>query len=519
MWKNIIQKSSINTLLLGIYLFVVWSIYLFVNFYDGISNMISFLGLLLLCAIMVFFISRAIMSLISKIPSAQSTEFTRKKKIMSYCVFFLVSFGILFFWYMAYYPGAFSSDSLGQYTQAITGNYDDWHPVWHTLLFFTLPLTITGKAASIIFFQIIYFSLVLGYLALCAYQFFNVKAAVIALAYILLNPCTGCIAMYPWKDAAMAITVLWSMVCVAKIYFTKGQWGEQKGRVLLAAFVLANATLFRHNAILFTLPMVLALFFQLNRKKWVGLALLFFAFIFIVKVPMYSAMHVGKPGYRKVETLGLPLTVIGNVTKEYPQVLDEETSAFVHRLAAQEVWEEYYICGCFGSIKGKIDKNVIEETNPLDILSMMLRCFKAAPQSSCKAFFMLTDMVYAIEGPIEGDFSPGIEVNELGIAYKGIETFKVFLQWYKQTVTATVFKYIRYIGISILIMAAFILNRSDLRKWNDWKRILLCVPIFIYDFGTMLLLMSADARFFYASFLACPAVVLIMLKSGEEKLL
>lgn len=519
MWKNMIQKLSVNTIVLAVYLFFVWSIYLFVNFYREISSITIFLEFLLACAIMTFFISKGLMLFVSKIPSVQCAILTPKKMILSYCIFSLISFSVFSLWYIAYYPGAFSPDSIWQYQQATTNYYSDWHPVWHTLLFFSFPLALTGKTASIVFFQMIYFSLILGYFTLSIYQFSNCKAAIISLGYILLNPYTGCIIMYPWKDVAMAIVILWSMVCITKIYYTNGQWGLKKGRIVLLAVLLANATLFRHNAVLFTVPMILVLFFQLKRRKWLELLILFFACIFMIKVPIYSSLKVEKPGQRRLETMGLPLTVIANVTKEHPELLNEKTSAFVYQMASQEDWEEKYICGDFNKIKYYMDASIIDETSTLDILSMMLNCFKIAPQSSYEALFMLTDMVYAVEGPIRGDFSPEISNNDFEIVYKGNEMLRDFLLLYKKIVASTVFKYIQYIGLSILIMIIFILNKSDLKNWNDWKRILLCMPIFTYNFGTMLLLTSPDSRFFYVSYLVCPLVVLIMLKDREEILL
>lgn len=519
MQKNRNFNISINEVLLSIYLFIVWSIYLFVNYYTGKEAIGGFLWLSLIYAVIIFSFSKLIISAIRKLSISHSTAITTKRSVLFFCIFFLSSFAILCLWYIAYYPGAYPTDALNQYVQATTGNYNDWHPVWHTLIVYSLPLAITGKTASIALFQILYFALILGYMALTIYQYANLKAAVIALGYILLNPYTGCIAIFPWKDVAMSITLLWLTVCIAKVYYTNGQWALKKGHTALVAFLLANATLFRHNAILFTLPLALTLIFYLNRKKWLELILLFFVFIFIVKVPVYTALDVEKPDKRHLETMGLPLTVIANVAKEYPASLDEKTARFVYQIASQETWEKYYVCGNFNSIKwnDNLDLSIVEETGIADILKMTVSCFKTAPQSSCMALFTLTDMVYSTEGELQGDFLPRIHDNDLGITSQGNETLRSCLLWYREIMSITIFKYIRYIGISILIMLAFILGKSNLKKWSDWRKILLCIPIFLYDFGTMLLLTGNDSRFFYVSFLICPMVVLIMIKEENFK--
>jgi hypothetical protein len=67
----------------------------------------------------------------------------------------------------------------------------------------------------------------------------------------------------------------------------------------------------------------------------------------------------------------------------------------------------------------------------------------------------------------------------------------------------------------MLAMLAFMLGRSNLRRWVEWKRLFLCLPVFVYNFGTMLLLSSIDYRFFYETFLLCPLVILIMLKDNR----
>lgn len=521
MTKIISQKP--NTIILWAYLFIVLSICSFIN----LPTLESFWLFLPVCAIMSFFISKGLMLLADRLPAcAENAELTPYKAQRTYRIFFLISFEVFCLYFIAYYPGWLVYDTIVQCNQAAMGRYNDWHPAWHTILSCSVPLALTGgRTASIVLFHITYFSLVLGYMAQSMYRFAGRKAAIISVACILLLPIPGYnIAICPMKDSTMAITILWAMVCVANICYTGGQWAEKRGRTLLVAVVLANATLFRHNAVLFTLPLVFALFFWLRRKKWLELAILFFLIVFTIKVPVYSFLHVSKPGSRHLETMGLPLTVIANVTKEHPERLDEKTSAFVYKMASQETWEKYFsVNRGLNSIKyeDRLKTSIVEETSRLDILGMMLRCFKVAPVSSCKALFSLTSMVYTVGGNLQKQYIlhpdigkvPNINNDELGIVYSGNETLRDCLRWLYKIPEFNIY----YIGLSILLMLTVILNRSNLKKWSDWKRILLCLPIFIYDFGTMLLLMGTnDTRFFYVSFLICPVVILIMLKNKKE---
>lgn len=511
--------KNFNEIVLDGYIFLIWAIYFYklsVAFSESglIRNAIWEIGTVIFIFICLGI--HKILKSLQKLNVQKCTTLSKKERVKSFCIFSGICFLILLIWYIAYYPGGFSVDNLEQYSQAMNGNYNDWHPVWHTLLFFTLPVKLSGLSAAIVFLQIVYFSLILGYMAETLHELISLRFAVIAVAYIILNPYTGKIAMYPWKDMAFGMASLWAMTFVVRIYYMGGQWSDKKGRVILMGIVLASATLFRHNAILFTIFLIFGLFFFLKRKQWLKLMITFFVVIVCIKGPIYSAISVIAPNQRLVETVGLPLTILGNVVKETPEALDEEMQEFAYTICPQSVWEEKYVCGNFNSIKwNMINLSVIEEKNLFDIAKLTLKCFKNSPKASLKAFVSLTDMVYGIGGEVKGDIEVIVDPNDKGIVYKGNSCISFILQCYKGLWNHTILKFFGYIGMSMLLMSIFISARSNLKKRNDWKRLALCIPIFTYNFGTMLLLTGWDSRFFYVSFLICPLVIAIMI--GERK--
>lgn len=428
-----------------------------------------------------------------------------------YGCYWAVSFAVLIVYFFAYYPGGFSYDSIEQYAQALTGEYSDWHPVIHTLLIFTFPLKMTGQPGFIVFFQIIYFASVFAYMAYTFRQYGNGVYAACSLGFILLNPNTGNIAVRPWKDAIFAAASLLLMVYAARIYMTCGKWLQSKRHVLMFAAAGAVTTLVRHNAVLFTIPLLCAIYFYCSRKRWRQTAALLLAFCFFIKVPVYYMLQVDSPGNRKTEVMGIPLTIIGNAVKESHEVLDRQTMEFAYKIASYEDWENFYQCGSFNDLKFHgIHTDVIEETSIIEILKMTYQCLARAPGASFMAFFTLTSMVYGIEGA--GDcVTYGMEENEYGLVYTGNQWLYILLENYRQLVVGSIFKYLfQYAGIMNLVMLACILSKSNLTKREHWRRMLLCVPILAYNFGTMLLLTGRDFRFFYVNFLICPVVVFLM---------
>ena len=359
----------------------------------------------------------------------------------------------------------------------------------------------------------------MGYFALTVYLYAGAFYATLSSALILFSPFTLEITLYPWKDTAFALAAGFSMLFTVRIYFSKGAWSNKIYRLALFAFMLTSATLFRHNGILFTFFLTIALLFFMPKKQWLLLVSLTALFFSCIKVPVYSAMNVEKPAKRTLETMGLPLSVIVNVAKECPNKLDDTTANFVAELTIKQPhWKQLHNISGFNSIKwaeGGTNNDAIEKAGATGILKMMCRCFIVAPKQSLMAVGGLTIPVYGLEVACRAE--NGITENDFGITYKGIQSLRFLEKCYIVLISKMPSRYIfSCIGSTILAMFAFILFKSNFKCWTDWKRIFLCIPIFTYNFGTMLLLTGHDVRFFYVSFLVCPLVILILCGKQTE---
>ena len=133
----------------------------------------------------------------------------------------------------------------------------------------------------------------------------------------------------------------------------------------------------------------------------------------LIKDPVYYTVGVAMPGKRQLEMWGLPMTMLGNVAKESSESFDQKTGEFMFSVAPKEDWETLYICGSFNSIKweDRTNLDIIEETGAAEILFMTIRTLVKAPISSLRAFFILTDMVYTLDGYCSWDISLDISEN------------------------------------------------------------------------------------------------------------
>lgn len=437
-------------------------------------------------------------------------------------VFFAVPFVCFIAKYLIFYPGGFTTDSFAQYEQALTGQYNNWHPVIHTLLFFKLPLLLTGGwIGGIHLFQILLFSLTLC----CAFSTLRRIAGnrftLVSLAFVLLNPETTNIALFPLKDAAFGMGAVLLITFMLKIVFSSGEWLRRPLHMAAFAAVLALTALVRHNAVLFAAPLVLALFFTVPWKRAAAVVLCAAVLVLGVNVPLYRTLKVEAPGERSVEMLGLPLTVISACAKYAPETLDGETAEFVSRLAPREVWEDHETRGNFNAVKWdpRTDTSVVEEYGAGKVISMAARCFVRAPLCALQSLIRLTDVVYTVSDDYNYCDYPLITDNPYGLSTQGVPFLQKACNTVSGVLNLTLPWLFQYVGAMHFVLLTVLLAKCRFRRKADWKKILCVLTVFIYNFGTALLLTGAadSSRFFHYTFMLTPLLLALLLRDDGKQ--
>ena len=501
---------------------------------------------------------------ISIVPENESL--TKKDKIKIFLRTWIITLGVFLIMYLIFYPGGFSDDNINQYAQAMGYmNYSDWHPAIHTLLMFTLPLRLSGNwAGSINLFQLVIFSLSLAYMACVMTEYANRKYSKLFMWYIMLNPATLSLAITPQKDTLFAITCMLLLCFGIRIYFTHGKWIQNTLRTSIFILILTLCTLFRHNAILFTLPLLFAVSLCMNKRRAFMILVCFLGLIYAVKYPLYESLNVERPGRRQVEMLGLPMSIIGNAVKETPERIDSDIKDFAYTVAPKIIWDDIFnIFIGFNSVEystgripeseqekfqniGSVNLDAIESAGWRNVLNMALRCFRVSTWHSLRAVLAPTALVYGIAGPPIGRIIPVVKPNDYGLANNNFFRLDSLANLMRKILpfsdnitgnyymndggsfslqslfilgeygVMVLFRHVFWcIGIINLVMIIFVLAKLNFSKSDDWKRLCFTLPLFCYNFGTMLLLKSNDFRYFYYSYLVMPLMLLLLLKGKE----
>ena len=520
LWKYI---EGINGLLLILYsVFIISTSVIIGNHFSKYYFVIAELIMIALSVLLCPKIIRLFSTLsIQQYPHRIDLLKEKRTKILR-LAYFIIPFFVLFIYYISYYPGGFSPDLISQYTQAVNNQYNDWHPVIQTLFAFKLPLLLTGGwTGSIVLFQIISFSLVLGYSFNTIYQYTNLKYTIISMAFVLLNPQFGYISMYPWKDISFAIGALLLLTYSLRIFVTKGEWIKRPINIVSFIITVSLTTLFRHNALLFTIPLVIAVLFFMTRKRGLIICVGIIVLCIGIKLPLYYAIGVTSPDKRQIETLGLPMTIIGAVVTHTPETLDEETREFAYKVAPKEVWEEKYKDGSYNYVKwdDRTNNDVIEEYGTQKVISMMFKSINASKRVALTSLIKLTDASYSLTDNYDEFVYPGIIENEYGITQSINGRTAAICEAYRDFIKDFLSYPFPHLGLLHLILIVSVLSKCKLNKIKDWKKILFIIPVFAYNFGTTILLTGIDdaTRFFFYTYLLIPLMLVFIYFNFTER--
>ena len=478
-------------------------------------GLISMLQALLLCAFGVTVFAKL---RITPVPSGkQSTRFRWFFPLIAS----VLTFGYLLLWLIAFFPGGFSPDSIAQYGQVVSGEYNNWHPVLHTWLFFWIPMQIFHHPAGIVLYQILLYSLSVGYLyrTLCR-RGCPMPYLIFSWLFLFLNHQTVKIMLWPWKDSALTIVALVIFTQIIEIYETDGAWLKKWHHFLSFTALCFLASAFRHNAILLTVPIyvVLFLFLKKARKSIALSAVAVLLALWILNGPVMALANVEAPGSRQMEVLGLPMTILSEVYVKSPESLPEKAFYFMDSLASGAEWDAYYKTGNFNPIKWNSSRplvDLVEHEGAKTILRYTVQAFLSNPTCALRGFAALTEMVWT---PAKSAYwsipIPSCPIDDLGITARANENLAQQLKFFADTTDSLyLWLFTGFIGMMILIMMFAAVTNIGRGKLG---RAFMIFPVLIYDFGTMLLLTGPDFRFFHFNFVIIVPLLYLILSGGKK---
>lgn len=199
---------------------------------------------------------------------------------------FLAAFHLALFW-----PGILTWDAIRQYGQALSGQYDDWHPPAMDWLWRQLRGFGDGPAPMLVLQVVLYWSGTAAWM-LAAWRRGHARAALVV-ALLALSPIALVLIGTVFKDSLFAGALL-----LASGLLALGRPGTRIGRIVAALLLVAAATL-RFNAAPACLPFVLFALPAAWRATWPRLlgASVLVAVPLLLALPLANAaLHARRSG-------------------------------------------------------------------------------------------------------------------------------------------------------------------------------------------------------------------------------
>ena len=243
-------------------------------------------------------------------------------------------------WWLGWFPGFLSSDTIDQLGQAARNEYFNHHPAIHTLLL-DLSWSALGSPAYLGLAQVVALTVLLVVIARRLAQIGVNPWLVLAVVWLVsLLPAVGATTAALWKDVPFALGVLW--VFAELLLLASGGYDSwaKPWPVVRMGLALAVVWLFRHNGFLTVVPLLVVLGFVVRRRLLGAVAVLVTTVVIVGSI-LYPALDVQPEG---IEASRVFIPDVAAVLVHQPESLSASDIALLERIAPLEVWRGAYRC-------------------------------------------------------------------------------------------------------------------------------------------------------------------------------
>ena len=218
------------------------------------------------------------------------------RPILRYAIPCLLVWGLYF---LSFYPGMMSRDSLDQWIEVVAFRFDDWHPAFSSWLYWLLT-RLWVSPAVICLTQLLALSVVFAFgMVKLEKRGLPRWALYLITLFFSLFPLNGFLTNTLFKDVPFSIAVLLLFLLTTEIFESNGRWLAKPGNILGLAITLAFITLIRHNGVVTALSTLggLGVFYVAYGRKLLLLTFCYLALVFLVKGPLYRRLNVQGHSY------------------------------------------------------------------------------------------------------------------------------------------------------------------------------------------------------------------------------
>lgn len=434
-------------------------------------------------------------------------------------LFFFIPFIIFILMLLAFYPGIMSYDSFVQWEQVQSGVINNAHPFLTTYIMFLLS-KIWNNSVVVLIFQILVFALI--WYTVVNYLKQDYKKNIIYTVIICLLPIIYLYSITLWKDIIYSYILL-----LLSFYLFKGareNFNYKKLELVIIGFLIALATLYRHNAIVVTVLLTIIITTIFIKKKINYKKILLFLLVILVS---YSTLNLPKKLLYTPEaesenetlkivdsyTLFILNTYYNNNVK-----FEEKDLKVLHSIASKETWVSTYDPYLINTFiqSGGVDISFVNN-NITTIRKILIKYSIRNPHKFLLHYLKVTSMLY---NPLPFGSLYVFEFGEWNPNYGFYSNTNSKIPWLRDIMTSEVritygFPYILRVlmyrpaypfYLSIILMVILVK-----KKLLEKECYVVLLPMLLNTLSLIPFALAQDLRYVYINFLACALVGLIFI--------
>ena len=221
----------------------------------------------------------------------------QKQQVILKSLFFIIPLSVGLVYWLAFFPGVMSFDSVNQWDQLSTFKITNLHPAFHTILEWLLT-RLWHSPAMISLFQVLIASLVIGY-GLLSIRNKSQLPGLLLIAIALLftaNPLVGVMDVTLWKDVFFGFAILLLTIYIFNCITSDGKWIQHPSHTILLGCTLAIIWLVRFNGFPVAVVSLIAttIVYKKYFRHFIYSALITAAIILFVLGPLYTWFKVDR---------------------------------------------------------------------------------------------------------------------------------------------------------------------------------------------------------------------------------
>ena len=448
------------------------------------------------------------------------------KKYKNDLIIFGITFSILLFLFLMYYPGIIPYDGNNQWSQVQSGVITNAHPFFSTY-FMLLLSKIWNDTRIVILFQMFLFSS--GWTYIC-HENRNEKNFIKQIIYtfiVVFIPIIGLYSVILWKDILYSYYLIMLGFIVYNISLKKDFKNLNVIEFVIMGLLAFLVFSYRHNgkivALLYLIFITVLYFIKNNKKDYKNILVMFLTFILLYGVFMIPQKHYLDKSEtpNKSESLSTLDTYITWMFGSFIQndLIEENDKDYLNSIIELNYWKnvhnDYIINNTF--MPDMVNESIINKDNK-KYHNLFLKYVKKNPGIIYNHYLKSDALLFSINSINNGYvYVYPFETWEY-LSFDGIIKSKLpwFERKYTKMINYTFYEPIKYLYQPGLILYICIILTVLIKKMYDMKKTwYILLPMLFNTLSLSAINLAQDLRYAYINYLTIILLGLILINNNK----